>query len=297
MGFFVSRHLGLQLCNIAIMKRFLSLLIFISIPVVNISSCNNYATLTEKNIYRNNQITGQVFHHIFHSHILNNDREVFVWIPDEYYLSNKKYPLLIIHDGQNIFHAGASMSGNEWHLDENATKMINDNEIEPIIMVGVANTKNRSSEYNPMLNGRIYGESLIKELLPELKKQYKISNKRIATMGASMGGLISLYLGWELNSVFSMSACLSPAFIYNDFDYISLIKTSKTPKHLKLSIVNGTEDLDAYLQTGVEEFIQLLENRSFPNNDLLYWIANGQSHNELAWAQQSKEILKWMFHK
>jgi len=278
------------------MKRFLQI-IFLSISIIIISSCDSYSVLSEKENYYNNQITGNVFQHTFYSKILNNNREIFVWVPDDYHLYNREYPLLIIHDGQNVFHAGGSMSGDEWQLDEIVTEMINANEIEPIIMVGVANTKDRSLEYNPIKDGKNYGEALSKELLPELKKQYNISNGRIGTMGASMGGLISLYLGWELNSIFSMAACLSPAFVYNDFDYISIIEKSEVPRYLKLSIVNGTEDLDASLQLGVEKFIQLLKDRSFPENNLLFWISNGQSHTESAWSNQSKRILKWMFNK
>jgi len=278
------------------MKRILQI-IFLSISIIIISSCDSYSVLSEKENYQNNQITGNVFQHTFYSKILNNNREIFVWVPDDYHLYNKEYPLLIIHDGQNVFHAGGSMSGDEWQLDEIVTEMINANEIEPIIMVGVANTKDRSLEYNPIKDGKNYGEALSKELLPELKKQYNISNGRIGTMGASMGGLISLYLGWELNSIFSMAACLSPAFVYNDFDYISIIEKSEVPRYLKLSIVNGTEDLDASLQLGVEKFIQLLKDRSFPENNLLFWISNGQSHTESAWSKQSKRILKWMFNK
>ena len=278
------------------MKRLLQI-IFLSISIIIISSCDSYSVLSEKENYQNNQITGNVFQHTFYSKILNNNREIFVWVPDDYHLYNREYPLLIIHDGQNVFHAGGSMSGDEWQLDEIVTEMINTNEIEPIIMVGVANTKDRSLEYNPIKNGKNYGEALSKELLPELKKEYNISNGRIGTIGASMGGLISLYLGWEMNSIFSMAACLSPAFVYNDFDYISIIEKSEVPKYLKLSIVNGTEDLDASLQLGVEKFIQLLKDRSFPENNLLFWISNGQSHTESAWSNQSKRILKWMFNK
>ena len=278
------------------MKRILQI-IFLSISIIIISSCDSYSVLSEKENYQNNQITGNVFQHTFYSKILNNNREIFVWVPDDYHLYNREYPLLIIHDGQNVFHAGGSMSGDEWQLDEIVTEMINTNEIEPIIMVGVANTKDRSLEYNPIKDGKNYGEALSKELLPELKKQYNISNGRIGTIGASMGGLISLYLGWEMNSIFSMAACLSPAFVYNDFDYISIIEKSEVPKYLKLSIVNGTEDLDASLQLGVEKFIQLLKDRSFPENNLLFWISNGQSHTESAWSNQSKRILKWMFNK
>ena len=152
------------------MKRILQI-IFLSISIIIISSCDSYSVLSEKENYQNNQITGNVFQHTFYSKILNNNREIFVWVPDDYHLYNREYPLLIIHDGQNVFHAGGSMSGDEWQLDEIVTEMINTNEIEPIIMVGVANTKDRSLEYNPIKNGKNYGEALSKELLPELKKE------------------------------------------------------------------------------------------------------------------------------
>ena len=99
----------------------------------------------------------------------------------------QNYPLLIIHDGQNAFHSGGSMSGNEWHLDESVTEMIQANTIEPIIMVGVANTKDRSLEYNPIKDGKNYGKALSTELLPELIKRYNILDERVGTMGASMG--------------------------------------------------------------------------------------------------------------
>ena len=94
-----------------------------------------------------------------------------------------------------------------------------------------------------------------------------------------------------------MASLLSPSFFYNDFDYISIIEKYVLTRYLKLSIVNGTEDLDASLQLGVEKFIQLLKDRSFPENNLLFWISNGQSHTESAWSKQSKRILKWMFNK
>ena len=276
-----------------------NLLLILSLLSILNTSCSNRPVLSEPSIYENEQITGTVFNHLFHSKILNDSREIFVWVPDDYNSNNKNYPLLVLHDGQNVFHAGGSISGDEWHLDENVTKMINSNEIEPLIMVGVSNTKNRSLEYNPMLGGRRYGEALTQELLPAILKQYRVSNSsnKTGTMGASMGGLISLYLGWEVNSIFSMAACLSPALMYRNFDYVNELEKFKTPQNLKLAIVNGTEDLDAALQNGVNECIAYLKGNNFPNNNLLYWIGEGDSHTELSWAEQSKKILKWMYPK
>ena len=166
-------------------------------------------------------------------------------------------------------------------------------------MVGVSNTVSRSKEYNPLEDGKRYGQYLVGELLPEISKQYRIKTDydNRASMGASMGGLISMYLGWELKSEFSKVACLSPAFSYKNFNYIDKIQTLPKPKNLKLAIVNGTEDLDSLLQSGVDQCIDYLNTAGFSEDNLLYWVSQGDSHSELAWARQSKKILVWMFPK
>lgn len=260
------------------------------------ASSQNQPVLSEASIFENEHITGTVFKHLFHSEILNNSREVFVWLPKDYNSNNENYPLLVVHDGKSVFQAGGGFGGNEWHLDESVTKMINSNEIEPLIMVGVSNTKDRGLEYVPMRNGKSYGKALTQELLPELLKQYRISGDKIATLGASAGGLISMYLGWELNSTFSMAACLSPGFIYK-VDYVKELRKAEIPQNLRLAIVNGTDDFDSNLQHGVDECIKYLNEINFPSDNLLYWVAEGGSHNAPSWAEQSITILKWMYPK
>lgn len=253
--------------------------------------------LSEPVIYEDEQITGTVFKHRFHSKILGDSRDIFVWLPEDYNSSGKNYPLLVLHDGQSVFRSGGGFNGNEWHMDESATELIDSNEIEPLIMVGVSHTKNRGLEYVPMKRGVSYGEALTRELLPELLKQYRISPGRIATMGASAGGLIALYLGWELNSTFSMAACLSPGFIFRDDDYIVELKKARIPEDLKLAIVNGTDDFDSNLQHGVNECIAYLEEINFPDDNLLYWVDEGGTHSARSWAGQARKILKWMYPK
>ena len=256
-------------------------------------SCNN-PVLSKAVLYQDEDITGTVYKHVYISRILEDKREVFVWLPTNYQ-KNTRYPLLVLHDGQNVFFPGASVSGNEWHLDESATDLLKSNNMNPIIMVGVGNTKNRTVDYSPHLGGANYGKALASELIPILKTKYSINDNKIGTMGASYGGLISLFLGWEMGSTFSMVACLSPAFQYKDFNYIDSIKNQDLPKRLKIAVVNGTKDLDAELQPGVNKFIDMLKQKEFPNDDLMYWIADGKSHTELDWANQAKLILPWFF--
>jgi len=264
-------------------------------------------TISNAESFKNEQITGDVFKHFFSSKILNNTREIFVWVPPDYNSNKKKYPLLIVHDGGGVFYSrggfGArnksksqkEINKNGWNLDETVTELISTNKMEPIIMVGVSNTKNRGFEYVPTRNGINYAKALTDELLPAIKKLYRIKTNDIGTLGASAGGLISLYLGWEFNKTFKKAVCLSPGIIYRDQDYYKELIKTKIPKKLRLAVVNGTDNFDSNLQLGVDKFTGYLEEINFSSKNYLYWIEKNGTHSAKSWSKQSKIILEWMY--
>lgn len=83
----------------------------------------------------------------FKSQPLQETRDLYIYLPPGYEKSNRSYPVLYMHDGQNLFDASAA--GREWHLDETAESMIKNGEIEPLIIVGIGNTSQRIDEYTP----------------------------------------------------------------------------------------------------------------------------------------------------
>ena len=262
--------------------------------------------LTEGIFFKNDQITGNVKKHTFFSKILNNEREVYVWIPEDYNLKNKKYPLLIAHDGGVVFYSSGGGFGsknkskaeiikNGWNLDESITDLISSNKIKPIIMVGVSNTKDRGYEYVPTRNAINYAKALIDELIPELISQYRIKSNDIGTIGSSAGGLVSLYLGWEFNKVFKKAICLSPGIIYRDQDYYSQLIKTKKPKNLRLAIVNGTDNFDKNLQYGVDKFISYLKSIDFSKKNYMYWIEKDGTHSSKSWSKQAKKTIEWLY--
>src|SRR5436190_4704306 len=121
-------------------------------------------------------LTGDIrVHKSFHSGILNNDRDVLVYLPANYESNEKKrYPVLYLHDGQNLFDGATSfIPGQEWRVDETAQMLIQSGKIEPLIIVGVYNTgKDRVNEYTAAedpkykVGGKadLYGRFLIEEL-------------------------------------------------------------------------------------------------------------------------------------
>ncbi|HSO76161.1 MAG TPA: alpha/beta hydrolase-fold protein, partial [Blastocatellia bacterium] len=108
---------------------------------------------------RRHTLTGDFrFHDGFHSQLLPHDRDVIVYLPPEYKKTRRKrYPVLYLHDGQNLFDGATSfIPGREWQVDETAERLITSNAIEPLIIVGIHNTGiDRVDEYTPTPDDRI----------------------------------------------------------------------------------------------------------------------------------------------
>src|SRR6202023_3143714 len=99
-----------------------------------------------------NTLTGNIRKHRgFRSKIFGNRRDVLVYLPRGYSrFSRKRYPVLYLQDGQNVFDAATSFAGVEWGVDEAAQRLIRQNLIEPLIIVAIANTgEDRIHEYAP----------------------------------------------------------------------------------------------------------------------------------------------------
>lgn len=237
-------------------------------------------------------ITGlRNYHRDFYSLELNNRRDIIVWLPPSYSTDSlARYPVLYMHDGQNIIDPFTSFAGQDWRMDEVATELIELGKIEEIIIVGINNTDNRTAEYSPLHLGEQYSTFMINTLKPFIDSTYRTMQKpeHTAVMGSSMGGIISFHLAWEYPQTFSMAGCLSPAFLIDDNEIINRIRNYSGPeKTIKLYIDNGTIGLEQRLQPAIDELVPLLNQISFMDeHHLLYYIADGAEHNEAAWAER-----------
>ena len=116
----------------AIFKTVLLSLLGLSLSLTNISGQQPAHTLTGDIRYHKN----------FHSNLLNNDRDVIVYLPPDYETNkNKRFSVFYMHDGQNLFDGATSfIPGQEWRVDETAQSLINAHKIEPLVVVGIYNT-------------------------------------------------------------------------------------------------------------------------------------------------------------
>lgn len=261
---------------------------------------NHWSNKTEKAL--SGQITGQVeyIRNIGGTSLL--PRDVIVWLPPAYNKNSySRFPVLYMHDGQNIIDPGTSAFGTDWQIDETIDSLINHNLMNDIIVVGIYNSPNRRTEYSPTDTGYAYMRWLVKELKPLIDKTYRTKPDRefTAVAGSSMGGLISFMLVWEYSDVFSKAACFSPAFLINKIDYVRNVNKFKgKKKHIKIYIDNGGKGLEERLQPGIDAMTRTLLNKGYEiDKDLITLVDKNAEHNEAAWALRTAKPLLWFFGK
>ena len=234
----------------------------------------------------------------FHSEVLNNTRKIRIYLPPSYRSKkNKHYPVLYVHDGQNVFHAAESFSGESWNLHQTAEKLIKKNLIEEIVIVAADNMgEERLSEYahqdgfykgdRVKAQGFKYEKFLIQELMPFIKENYRIKKgaENTALMGSSMGGLVTFNIGLRRTDLFSKLAVMSPSFWWGKSSPLEKIN-SYNYQNLNSKIWLDTGDAEGKFMSFTEAVISRLKYlKQSLNMDLLYYQVPGAVHSETAWA-------------
>lgn len=248
-------------------------------------------TITGKYVHINNFDAKQI-----------QDRDIIIWLPPDYNSADsKRYPVLYMHDGQNIFNPATSTLGFDWRIDEIADSLISIGEVPSFIVVGIYNSGRRFYEYSNTEEGNRYMDFIVNELKPFIDKHFKTFSDRENTFvgGSSMGGLISFMLGWVYPEVFSKMLCISPAFKIRNVDYVSVIKNySGQKKNLKIYIDNGGIGLESELQAGIDEMLKVLFEKGYKLNEDIIWFKDQKAeHNEIAWSKRAPKFLKFLFDR
>ena len=242
------------------------------------------------------KIKGDVrYHKNFHSEYLGNKRDIFVWLPPSYTLiPDKKYPVLYMHDGQNLIDPETSFWGVDWQVDETVTKLVKAGKLKEIIIVGINNTEDRLEEYSDSEKGNKYMQFVVQELKVFIDSNYRTlkDSKNNAVIGSSMGGLISFLIVWKHSEVFSMAGCLSSSFYYDNDKVFEMIKDfNNRPKGLKIYIDHGEDGL-----IRGQKMFALLTGMGFViGTNIDYYYARGAEHNESAWAERLERSLLFFF--
>ena len=253
-------------------------------------------------------LTGQ-FHILrqFRSLALQNERDILVYLPPGYdHDPARRYPVLYMHDGQNLFDAVTAFAGQEWHLDETAEALIGAGHIAPLIIVGVGHAGvARAEELTPSRDPRhkaggsaaAYTRLIVDEVKRYIDEHYRTRPDRdhTGTGGASLGGLISLWLGVTAPETFSRLLVMSPSLWWDRRSLLQRVRAGNEKLPLRIWLDVGTEEGGGTLQNARMLKNALLRRGWTFTDDLRYLEARGHGHNEGAWAARAAAALEFLF--
>jgi predicted alpha/beta superfamily hydrolase len=256
---------------------------------------------------------------------LNRNRTIRIYLPPKYEESQDFYPVIYMHDAQNLFHKETSAFGMIWNTAEILDKFYNDGKTKGVIVVGIDNgIELRYMEYSPW-----YSEEA-KKLLPRLKdstlaggegfkyidfivetlKPYIDSNFRTLTdrdstsiCGSSMGGFISLAAGLKYEDIFSKIAAFSSAIFFAEKEMLDFIKATGKKKDMKIYMDIGTKESsnsenkdfpEIYLNTNKNTYEAIISS-GFTKDEVKFVIDEGAVHSEIEWAKRFPGMLQWVY--
>jgi enterochelin esterase-like enzyme len=252
------------------------------------------------------------------SGFLGPTRHVEIWLPPGYDdARTTRYPVLYMHDGQNLFDPRIANTGVDWGVDEAIVRLADRGVIPPIIVVGVWSTDARASEYSPWHRAPDYARFLIEELLPRVNRKFRTRTGPASTavMGSSMGGLLSFYLVTHHPDVFGACGCVSTHFplseavaaevlglassgIPDTTPYIIRdIKSGLRVSHeARYWFDYGTLSLDStYAPTYASVRAWLLGQRRKEGRDFVIRRYEEATHNEASWRARLEDPLTFLF--
>jgi predicted alpha/beta superfamily hydrolase len=246
-------------------------------------------------------------HQGFRSRFLRNQRDLVVYLPPGYEEQpEQRFPVLYLHDGQNLFDGATSfIPGMDWHVGQTADRCIQEKTIQPLIIVGIYNAgKARVQEYTPTQVPRLGGgradrfaKFLLDEVMPFTQGEYRLKFGPAFTGmgGSSLGGLVSLYLGLKLPHVFGKLAALSPSVWWNQRVIARFVEAAQVQPRPRIWLDIGTREGPRTLQD-VEQFRDVLLRKGWRLDvDLHYERVQGGEHNEAAWAERVGPFLEFLF--
>lgn len=232
---------------------------------------------------------------------LDRNRRIWLYLPPDYETSGKNYPVLYMHDGQNLFDAYTSYAG-EWEVDETLNEFFDEGYSVPIV-VGIDNGGAlRIDEYSPWAHigygggdGELYMEFIVETLKPYIDQNYRTMPGRETTgiMGSSMGGFISHYGGLEYPEVFSKIGIYSPAYWFSDSIW-SFTSEAGRQYDMKLYLMAGGNEGQGVINDLLEMQDSLFA-LGFTEEEVASKIVPGGQHNEALWREDFGEAYLWLF--
>ncbi len=228
---------------------------------------------------------------------LKTNKKIWVYLPKSYKTSTTKFPVVYMHDAQNIFDAKTSYIG-EWKVDEYLDSLATKQAI--IVAIEHGNEK-RIDELTPFKNdkygggqGNLYLDFIIYTLKPHIDATFRTKSdaKNTTIMGSSLGGLLSFYAIVKYPGIFGNAGVFSPSFWYSDKIY-DLVKNTKIPETSRFYFLVGSEESEDMVPNQIK-MIALLKENGINEKQIKNLIIEGGKHNEALWSNNFGEAFEWL---
>jgi len=232
---------------------------------------------------------------------LGRTRRIWIYYPPDYETSGARYPVLYMHDGQNLFDDTSSFVG-EWHVDETLNDLYEMGNKVPIV-IGIDHGGDyRLAEYTPWVHpvhgggeGDLYMEFIVETLKPYIDANYNTLPERDFTgiMGSSLGGLISHYGALKYQDVFSKAGIYSPSYWIADSVW-AFSRESGHQRDMRLYFMCGGAEGQSTINNMMRMHDTLLST-GFSASELSQLVIPGGQHNEALWSSDFGDAYQWLF--
>ena len=232
---------------------------------------------------------------------LDRQRSIRLYLPPDYAQSTQAYPVLYMHDGQNLFDQQTAYAG-EWQVDESLDQLAQSAGLN-VIVVGIDNDPDfRMNEYSPWQNSRFgeaqgkqYMDFVVEGVKPYIDSNYRTlaDSQHTAIMGSSMGALISHYAIHAYPDVFGKAAIFSPSYWYSE-QVFEFTRSHKADLHARLYVMYGDQEGDGML-ADTDRMERQLKFQGHPRDNMLFKRVTGGEHNENLWRAEFSQALQWLF--
>jgi predicted alpha/beta superfamily hydrolase len=241
------------------------------------------------------------------SRFLPQPHDVVVCLPPGYdEAPHRRYPVLYLHDGQNVFDdLPLSPFGVQWGVDTTARALVHARVIEPLIIVAIGNAgRDRIDEYTPTRDSMHdaggladrYGQMLVYEIKPWVDHRWRTRRTApdTAVAGSSLGGLLSLHLGLTHPAIFGKLGLLSPSVWWDDRWIVRQLAAEGRRPDQRIWLDVGTGE--TRMLKGTRLLYRMLLRRGWrAGDDLAYLEVDGALHDERAWGERAGLCLRFLF--
>jgi predicted alpha/beta superfamily hydrolase len=234
---------------------------------------------------------------------LRNTRDIHVYLPPSYRTSGRQYPVIYMHDGQNLFDPELSFAG-EWGVDETMERLAPEG-LEAIVVAIPNMGGERSHESRPGVDpraggckGDAYLDFIVDTLKPQIDRRFRTERGRQHTgiVGSSMGGLISLYGFLRTPGVFGLCGAMSPSLWFANraiFDYAAGVERWFGRMYLDI----GSEEGQRHVRDTQGMYRLLRKKCPHPRDQIICIVEKGARHSEQAWAQRFEMAVRFLLPK